>query len=165
MPHSPVKTRRAFGLLARFLNTLPTYGWAPISTRGDRASTGRRLLTMSPTRYTPWSNPSASRAATFATHNPPNAADRTESRSDLVRDYQRVRLRTPMRAHEPMTVNPILTPRKSPREPRFLGQIAAHDVVRTQAGASKGPSWLGNRSAPRLPTTAFFFPPAHFHPS
>jgi len=118
----------SLGLLARFFNTLPTYGWAPISTRGDRASTGRRLLTMSP----------------------PNAADRTESRSDLVRGYQRVRLRTPMR------VNPILTYRKSPREPGCLGQIAAHDVVRTQAGASKGPSGLGNRGAPRLPTSTFF---------
>ena len=55
-----------------------------------------------------------------------------------------------------MRANPILTYRKSPREPGFLGQIAAHDVVRTQAGASKGPSGLGNRGAPRLPTSTFF---------
>ena len=135
-------------LLARFLVVpSPPTGGPPHSTRGDRASTGRRLLTMSPTRYTPWSNPSASRAATFATHHPPQCA---EDRSDLVRGYQRVRLRTPMR------VNPTLTPRKSPREPGCLGQIAAHDAARTQSSASKGPSGLGNRGAPRLPTSTFF---------
>jgi hypothetical protein len=145
------KTRRAVDLLARFLNTLPTYGWAPISTRGDRVSMELRLSSMTLTGSTPWSNPSAKRVTIPAARPPPQCAQSSRSARG---GYRRVRLRTPARD------DPISTCRKSPREPECMGQIMTHDAANTLVfPRCKQGAFEARLPRALAPHSDFFFPP------